>query len=229
MTDFKRYAVYFAPQPGALSQFGAAWLGWDPVAGGPVDPPEVGDLPAPVQELTATPRKYGMHATIKAPFRLDDGVTQDQLDRALGDLSATLSPVETDGIEIAQLGGFLALIPMGDTRDLNALAGHVVAALDSYRAPLTDAEIARRKPEALSTHQRALLERWGYPFVMDEFRFHITLTGRLTPEDARATRTALLPVMGAMLPAPFVIDALCLFGEDQDGMFHYISRHTLAG
>jgi hypothetical protein len=118
---------------------------------------------------------------------------------------------------------------MGDTSDLNALAGHVVAALDSYRAPLTDAEIARRKPEALSTHQRALLERWGYPFVMDEFRFHITLTGRLTPEDARATRTALLPVMGAMLPAPFVIDALCLFGEDQDGMFHYISRHTLAG
>ena len=92
-----------------------------------------------------------------------------------------------------------------------------------------DAEIARRKPETLSTHQRALLEHWGYPFVMDEFRFHITLTGRLAPEDARTTRTALLPVMGAMLPAPFVIDALCLFGEDQDGMFHYISRHTLAG
>ena len=31
----------------------------------------------------------------------------------------------------------------------------------------------------LTPRQRGYLERWGYPYVMEDFRFHMTLTGRL--------------------------------------------------
>ena len=74
--DFRRYAIYFAPRPRrALARFGAAWLGWDAEAGADRDGPELAGLPRPRAEIVATPRRYGFHATLKAPFRLARGAT----------------------------------------------------------------------------------------------------------------------------------------------------------
>ena len=39
----------------------------------------------------------------------------------------------------------------------------------------------------LTDRQEALLTQWGYPYVMEEFRFHITLTGALDPAHLDAT------------------------------------------
>lgn len=221
---FTRYAIYFTPAPGPLAAFGAAWLGWDPVRGAPCVHPAM-DLP--LAEITATPRKYGLHATMKPPFRLAPGQSEEALVEALGTFCAGRAPVALDTLELARLGRFLALRPVGDVRALNTLAADTVRAFEPYRAPLTEAELARRRGKGLSFGHEANLRDWGYPYVMDAFRFHITLTGDLPPDTLDMVQTALGPVLAPLLLRPFVIDALSLMGEDREGRFHLIHRHTL--
>jgi putative phosphonate metabolism protein len=229
MWDFRRYAIYYAPEAGPLAAFGAAWLGWDPATGTEVAHPDVAALPRPVAELTDTPRKYGFHGTIKPPFRLAEGQSVQTLHEAAQALCARLAPVTLEGLRLSRLGAFLALTPQGDAGALAALAGEIVEALDAFRAPPTEAEIARRNPDKLSPVQRALLEKWGYPYVFDEFRFHLTLTGKLDSGEAEAVEAALAPVVAPLLPVPFRIGSLCLFGEAEDGRFHLAHRYTLSG
>ncbi|MFD1912461.1 DUF1045 domain-containing protein [Halodurantibacterium flavum] len=229
MTEYDRYAIYYLPDPGPLADFGASWLGWDVQLGRPVDHP-VGhpDLGAlPIAHLTATPRKYGLHGTIKPPFRLAEGTDAAGLAQAMERLCTGLARVELPGLALNRLGGFLALRPTGDQTRLAAMAAQVVMELDAFRAPPTEAEIARRQANGLSPRQAELLERWGYPYVMDQFHFHITLTGRLGDE-AAGVEEALRPVITPLLPTPFRVDTLCLCGE-REGRFHLIHRYTLSG
>ncbi len=190
--------------------------------------PDLSGLPQPVEALTATPRKYGFHGTLKPPFHLAPGRDAAMLADAVGSLAARLAPVTLPGLAFQPIGGFLALVPEGDTAPLAALASEVVRGLDRFRAPADAAEIARRRPERLSDRQRAHLAKWGYPYVMDEFRFHLTLTGNVGAEAARATAEVLRPVLAPLLPRPFEVNALCLFGEAADGRFHLLHRYTLS-
>lgn len=226
MSDMKRFAVYYAPPPGEFADLAARWLGRDPVTGAVLDQPDLG---LPAADITVDPRRYGFHGTIKPPFRLADGVTADDLHAALVSLTARLSPVQMDGPRMKNLDGFLALVPVGDTAALEGLAATTVRDLDPLRSPLTDAEIARRRPERLTPRQRDLLDQWGYPFVMEQFRFHLTLTDRLDADMATRATDALAAHFAPVLPAPFVINDLCLFGEPADGQFRLIHRYALTG
>lgn len=223
---FRRYAVYVAPT-GALGAFGTAWLGWDAAAGQSVAPPALPPLPRPWAEIVAVPRKYGFHGTLKPPFRLAEGMGAHELHWAVQALALRLAPAEAAGLRLARLGGFVALVPEGDAGPVSALAARVVEALDAFRAPPDAAEIARRRPERLSPRQRALLDRWGYPYVMEEFRFHLTLSGDLPEAEAEALRAALAPQVAPLLTRPFVLDHLALFGEAPDGRFRLIHRYPL--
>lgn len=229
MTKFKRYAVYYAPQSGALADFAADWLGWDACAGAARAQPEIAGLPRPVSEITATPRKYGFHGTIKPPFRLAGGSDLSAVKADLAALAARLAPVEMAGLHLHALGRFLALTPVGDAGALAALAADVVRGLDAHRAPAPPEELARRRGAGLSAAQEENLIRWGYPYVMDQFRFHLTLTGKLAKGEVDQVAAALAPVLGPILPAPFRVESLCLFGEDADGMFHLLHRYALTG
>lgn len=224
MDQIKRYAVYYAPPAGEFADRAAAWLGWDAARGLAVPQPDLG---LPAAEITQDPRKYGFHGTLRAPFRLAEGVDFAALDSALTALAARLAPVTLDGLRLESLGGFLALVPEGDDGPLLELAAEVVSALDPLRAALTAAEVARRRPERLSPRQRQLLEIWGYPYVMEEFRFHLTLTDRLA--DPGPAAQALQAHFAPVLPRPFGIAELCLFGEGQDGLFRILHRYTLSG
>lgn len=226
MQGFKRYAIYYAPEPGPLSNFGAKWLGWDPVAGCDLHHPP-SDLP--IEDITKTPRKYGLHGTVKPPFRLGEGVDIGALHAAAGALVAGMKPVRLDGLRLAKIGGFLALVPEGDTSALGQMAGNVVRALDPFRAPLNAAEIAKRNPDKLSENQRAMLDQWGYPYVMDEFRFHLTLSGRLDDATAARTEAELSRHLDSIVPRPFKIRSLCLFGEADSGRFHMLHRYAFSG
>lgn len=221
----KRYAIYYAPEAGAFADAAAAWLGWDVQAGQAVAQPQL-DLPQPLADITAEPRKYGFHGTIKPPFRLADGVTADVLCAAVASLAASLRPVDLPGLQLVNLEGFLALVPQGDTAALQALAAEVVRVLDPYRAPLTAAEIARRRPDRLTPRQRDLLAVYGYPYVMEEFRFHLTLSGPLGDDEAIVTEAAARHFAG-VVPQPFWLADLCLFGEDAMGRFHLLHRYAL--
>ncbi|WP_137700051.1 DUF1045 domain-containing protein [Marimonas lutisalis] len=227
MTQFTRYAIYYAPEPGPLARFGAAWLGWDAASGHSVPHPALADLPVQVEKLTARPRKYGLHATLKPPFRLAPGSSRSRLENALASLAASLAPVRADGLRLARIGRFLALVPKGDTHAIAALAARVVSELDAHRASMTAQEAERRSKARLSPSQRANLDRWGYPYVMEEFRFHLTLTGPLPDDQRNVVTRALSGVLDPLLPSPFVIRDLSLFGEAPDGRFHLLSRHPL--
>lgn len=226
---YSRYAVYFTFQPGPLATFGAAWLGWDLTTGRFRDAPLVANLPAPVHVLTETPRKYGLHGTIKPPFRLSTDQTFENLHGAFVQFCKTHAAVRLEALELSRLGRFLALTAVGDTSALDELAAHTVIALDRFRAPPTDADLERRRRSRLTQRQDELLRLYGYPHVLDQFRFHITLTGKLAPSDAQATLQALRPHLDPLLPRPFVMDALTLCGEDEAGQFHEIARCDLTG
>jgi putative phosphonate metabolism protein len=229
MDGFERYAIYWAPDPGPLAALAAAWLGWDPATGVRCAPPALPPLPLPLAEITAAPRKYGFHGTIKPPFRLAPGHDAAGLHAAAQALCARVVPVTLPGLALRRLGGFLALTPEGNTAPLAALAAETVAGLDAFRAPPDAVEIARRRPDRLTERQRGHLDRWGYPFVMDEFHFHLTLTGDLDPAHRDAVEAVLGPHFAPVLPNPFRLDSLCLFGQPPDGMFRLLHRYSLSG
>lgn len=222
--SYTRFAIYFVPPKGPLADFGAKWLGWDVVTGQSVSQFEISGL----GEATATPRKYGFHGTLKPPFRLADGCTVDDVDTAAGTLAAGLAPAVCDGLQVSQLGRFLALAPTGDPEGIARVAGGCVRDLDRFRAPATEAELTRRRKAGLSARQEDLLAQWGYPYVFEEFRFHMTLTGRVPKADLLQWTETLQKHLPD-LPAPFVMDQIALCGEREDGRFELIHRYTLAG
>jgi putative phosphonate metabolism protein len=223
MDQMKRFAIYFAPRDGAFADAAARWLGWDLAQGRAVAQPDVVGL----ADLTADPRKYGFHGTIKPPFRLAEGVSAADLADGVAQLAQSLRVVQMPGLQMVMLEGFLALIP-GMDADLSNLAAEVVRVLDRFRAPLTEAEIARRRPECLTQRQRDLLAVYGYPYVMEEFQFHLTLSGRLSAEDAPRLQTAATAHFAGLIPQPFAVEDLCLCGEDQAGRFHLLHRYALS-
>ncbi len=232
MHSASRYAVFYAPpDAGALARFANAWLGWDPVAGQPVAHPPAPPLTAlDVARVTGTPRRYGFHGTLKAPFRLADGAGYDDLVSAVAGLAARLRPVTLPGLALSRLGPFIALTPTGDQTALSQLAERLVVDLDPLRAPLDQSELARRRRSPLTPRQDALLGRWGYPYALEEFRFHLTLTGALSPEEGEQAMTALRPLVAAFEAAPLAIDELCLFADPGDGAnFRLVERLPLSG
>lgn len=227
MSAYHRYAIYVVPE-GAFYRAGAAWLGWDSLAGQAVAHPEVLGLPMPVADMTATPRKYGFHGTVKPPFRLADGMTEAALRDATAALCARLAPVEVPALALRRLSGFVAVVPTEPCAALAHLAAETVTALDTFRAPPSEAELAKRRKSGLSNRQEALLEQWGYPYVLEEFRFHLTLTGKLGAA-AEPTAERLRAHFAPVLPQPFRVGSLCLMGEDDAGRFHVLLRYALSG
>lgn len=228
MDQMKRYAVYYAPRPGLLAELTADWLGWDPVLGMDRAQPDVPGIPFPAA-LTAKARCYGFHGTIRAPFRLADGIGPEDAQATVASLAARLAPVSCDGLVLENLHGFLALTPAGCEAALLDLGAAVVEGTNALRAPLSEAEIARRRPDSLTPRQRELLSLWGYPFVMEEFRFHLTLTDRLPEGEVPRVQAALGAYLEGALPQPFMIEDICLYGEDAQGRFHLLHRYALTG
>ncbi|WP_407495490.1 DUF1045 domain-containing protein [Pseudooceanicola sp. MF1-13] len=224
--NYSRYAIYYVPAPGPLMGFTARWLGWDVLTGSPAAHP---DLPVDVAAITATPRKYGFHGTIKPPFHLAEGSEAGALLDAARLLCATLPPVTLEGLELSRIGRFIALTPVGDTDALATLAATCVRNLDRFRAPPSEAELARRRQANLSPRQETLLDAWGYPYVMEEFRFHMTLSGRLNSEKVGEVIEVLRPELSPWLGKPYRIDALALVGERTDKHFELIDYLPLGG
>jgi putative phosphonate metabolism protein len=226
MTAFRRHAVYYTPPPGAFADFGAGWLGWDVAQGARV--PRTLDVEG-AEEITATPRRYGFHATLKPPFRLAEGRDAADLRAAVAEVAAATPAIRGARLHLQRLGPFLALVPATDHAPFSRLADAMVRELDAFRLPPSDAEVTRRRAAGLSPAQDAHLLRWGYPYVFEEFRFHMTLSGKIDPATADRVEAALAPVLAEVVPVPFDITDVTLAGEDEDGYFHELHRYTLSG
>lgn len=209
-----RLALYWAPElDDPLHAAASAWLGRDAETGASLPQPEIPGLD--LAALTADPRGYGFHATLKPPFRLATSYAEARA--AAADLAARTRPFALPPLRVADLDGFLALRESEPCPALQAFADACVVALDEHRAPPTEAEIARRRPERLGERQRKYLMEWGYPHVFEDWRFHLTLSQRLSPEQAAILRPAAEAMLGAVAGRPRFVRELCLFTQREPG------------
>lgn len=225
-----RYAIYFSPPAGdRLTHRASRWLGRNAFTGKAVEAEPAGGLTADdIAHHTAAPRRYGFHATLKAPFELAGPATEADLLRAMMHFCGTVEPVVIPRLRIARIGPFFALTPHEQPADLTALAARVVSEFERFRAPLDEAGIERRNPERLTRPQLANLYRWGYPYVFDEFRFHMTLTGPVADAEAETMRAILETIFEPLLREPVTVGNVALFVEPAPGApFIVHSLHPL--
>jgi putative phosphonate metabolism protein len=216
MSNDPRYAIYYAPAPASdLDRFGAELLGYDAFAGQDLPFPEDAIQAAPDwRELTSDPRKYGFHATLKAPFSLAPDKTEAELFAACAAFAAAPRAIPLFKPMVGSISGFIAVIPAEPPPELIQLAADCVSEFDSFRAPLAEADRARRNPSQLTPTQREHLDRWGYPYVMEEFRFHMTLTGRLSSERREPVLAILRNRFASTGLKALEIDRIAVFRQD---------------
>jgi putative phosphonate metabolism protein len=210
-----RHAIYWAPPRGsAFAEIGEAWLGRDAEDDRALARPTLsGFAAAELDAATAAPRRYGLHATLKPPFRLAEGRSAAELDAAFDAFARSTPAVIAPPLRLTRIGGFLALVPSARAPALDTLAARCVEAFDAFRAPADAAELARRQAAPLTPSEAANLARWGYPYVMADFRFHVSLTGAIERSLADRLAAPLRELFAPALATPLVLDELALFAE----------------
>jgi hypothetical protein len=192
-----RYALYWCPDPASdLWRWACRWLGRDPLSG-----VEYAGDPAR-RPLVEEPQRYGFHATLKPPFRMRPDKDPAGFMAAVEAFAMAREPFVAPPLELAQLGGFLALPD--------------------------PPELARRRARGLDPIEEANLRAWGYPYVLDRFRFHLTLTGHLA--DSRQVKAQLAADTAAFCKEPLKVDALAVFEQPAEGEpFRLTARFPFRG
>lgn len=220
--------MYAAPRgSSAFGRLASGWLGRD-IDGGtePADRPSVEGID--IDEVTEDARRYGFHATLKPPFRLADGIDPATVDDHVAALASRMDVVAIPSLIVDELAGFVAFRPEEVAPGLVELAAACVSELDDLRRPPDDLEVARRRKSGLSPTQDRYLAEWGYPYVFDEFRFHMTLSRRLGDEERRSVLAAARDWFAEVDGAPWVVDELCIVEELSPGEpFLVVARHPL--
>lgn len=230
-----RYAVYFAPNPGSLGWLaGSHWLGRCAALLQPLQQLSIEGVAADdLRRLTAAPRRYGWHATLKAPFALAPGADWVALHQAVQAVADSLQPFVLPPMHVERIDDFLALVPAPShaaNAQIREAAAACVTALQPLAAPLAAADLARRRAAGLTPRQDELLQQWGYPFVLEEFRFHMSLTGSLQQVDAQ-TQTLVFDAAQEFfsdLPA-LKFNSLALFAEPAPGADFVLLDHLEMG
>ena len=221
-----RVAVYYAPElDDPLWSAGNRWLGRDPETGAALAQPS----PIGIPDLTNEPALYGLHATLKPPMRLAPGMRFEDFIAAVAELAESLRAFPLPPLVVENMDGFLALREQEPSSDLQSLADNVVAALDRFREPPGAAELARRRRHGLTKAEEAMLERWGYPYVFELWRFHITLSRRLNEAEMTATRPIAEGHFADALARPRSVSSLSVFTQRAAGQpFLIAQRFPLA-
>ena len=215
---YQRYAIYWTPNPGSgLAGFGSRWFGCVDTFG-------------LAQDLVArgikAPAVYGLHATLKAPFRLQDEIEPSALQDALDEFCAARRPQSGGPLTLGYHQNYLTLMLKNREADIGWLAAECVTHFDRFRAPLSEHDRNRWTSEGMTAREAGFLEEFGYPYVLSEFRFHISLAGPLQDAELEEAAAALGPHVASFMTEPFQIESLTLLGEPKDGgVFQTVSRH----
>lgn len=228
-----RVAIYFVPSAESpLAQAAEQWLGRDNFGNRVVRSSEIfaGLSSETVEELTKTPRHYGFHATIKPPFHLAEGVSVTMITNRLARFCADRTPFLLPPLRLDWMAGFFCLRPVRLCQPLDALAAEAVQQFDDLRRSPTGTEIERRRQQGLSERQEKMLLRWGYPYVMEEFRCHFTLTGRVTDcSEKERVAAALTTLFSPDVLGESLFTHLSLSLEEEGGGFVTARTFPFAG
>jgi putative phosphonate metabolism protein len=222
-----RVALYYAPaEDDPLWQLGSDWLGRDARTNERRRQSEL----AAIEEITAEPRLYGFHCTLKPPMRLRDMARYGEFVRAAAQVAAGVPQFDLPPLHVANLHGFLALRETEPSPALQALADACVAGVDEFRAPPSEAELSRRRRNGLPPAQEAMLVRWGYPYVFATWLFHMTLTRRLSPDEHERVRPVAEQLFAPVLRGPRRVADVCIFTQSAPGIpFVLAERIALSG
>jgi putative phosphonate metabolism protein len=225
-----RYAIYYAPhEDSQFHQLASRWLGRDAITGELEEP----NLPASISReawraATEDPRHYGFHATLKPPFQLANGASSEALKASLEKIAVQHVAFTLPPLRLGALGHFLALILSEPSPTLHQLADDCVRDLDCFRAPSDAADLAKRMRPSHSVAEQQNLIRWGYPYVLDTWKFHMTLTNSLKPKELELFRSHLAQRFAEMCRQPMRCDSICLFEEASPGApLHLTARFSL--
>jgi hypothetical protein len=211
-----RLAIYYTPPPGSdLVETAAAWLGRNNTTGSYLGQPELFSVSRErLREITKTPFHYGFHGTIKPPFQLAPNVTIEQVVERLEEFAVHHKQFVLPPLELKCMHDFFCLRPTRYCSQLHGLASEAVRYFDGFRLPATDEELQKRRGAGLSPRQETMLTTWGYPYLLDEFRFHLTLTGKLSDgHEKTILQQELIDRFPLQLYQAVPFDALCLFVE----------------
>ena len=214
----RRYGVYYAPAEGApLTRAASAWLGRSVFTGAALAPPKTEGLSREQWEsITADPCVYGFHATLKPPFHLAEGHDAEELREGLRKFAACRRPFDVS-LQLGSIGGFLALVLAHPSPQFAQLAADCVRDFDRFRAAPNPDELARRRRGRLNEAQLAYLMQWGYPYVMEEWRFHMTLTASLDAPILEMAGRQLSAIFEPICREPLRVDSVCLFEQPEPG------------
>jgi hypothetical protein len=204
-----RAAIYWAPGAGdLLARLGNEWLGRDAERNVRVRQPGIPGI----EEFTAAPRHYGFHCTLRPPMRLATG--WNDFHAAARRVAAATRPFSLPPLQLQSLDGFLALTLACPCADMQALADRCVAETNACRLAPGPEELARRRAAGLSPRQEQYLQEYGYPYVMQEWLFHLTLTCRLSPAEGPAMMARAADHFAAALAVPRRVEEICIFTQN---------------
>jgi len=224
-----RYAVFFVPPAQSdLYRFGSAVIGYDCYAAEPVDQPiEFKSNPEDWRRLTAEPRRYGFHATLKAPFHLSPSCTEAQLVSAIQSFVGLGHAVPRIAPTVQILNGFAAIVPLNSDAALATLADSCTTIFDAFRAPMSARERAQRVALGLNQSQISNLDRWGYSYVLSDFQFHMTLTGKIQGRRRDKTLAVIQKCFHRLVGnREFAVDRIALLKQDGPSAFFRVVSHA---
>ncbi|MFK7891755.1 MAG: DUF1045 domain-containing protein [Granulosicoccus sp.] len=227
---YARYAIYFCPgDQSPLSRYGRQVLGRNAqkTERKPGSSSGFSDS-SRWEELTRKPAHYGFHATLKAPFEIAATKQPEALEQACRDLASEHSAIPLTGLAPRLLNGFAALTLEADPLLLQELARCCVEKLELWRAPLSQYDIDRRRNSNLSARQLQQLTQFGYPYIFDDFKFHMTLSSQLTDQDQDYVNWLSTQYKQLVLSDP-VLDRIALFAQStRDSPFFRINEFCFA-
>lgn len=222
-----RYAIYYTPAADhELTVTAARWLGRDAFSGDNIERTVAADFEFDLDSVTGSPRHYGFHATLKAPFELAEGKTEQDLLVALDTFCAASASFEVS-LSPDLIGNFLAMRLVEPSDAMTDLHSRCVKEFDEFRAPLSDYDLARRRKAPLTDVQDKRLVAWGYPYIFDEFRFHMTLTGYIKDDGLRGQLIQLLRTQVGQFNV--LVDGVAVFYQpSREADFTVLQRGTFS-
>ena len=212
-----RLAIYFTPHPESeIALRAAAWLGRDVYGNKSSMPIAMAGLTEQRQlELVCTPAHYGFHATIKPPFQLKQRKSIESLKLKLRQFADGWQRFVLPPLEVSFMHDFFCLRPTSPCLPLTKMAAEVTHYFDDFRKPLSNGDLEKRRQVGLSPRQELLLRTWGYPYVLEEYRFHLTLTGKVINEgEKKLLENELRRHFHPEICTDVMMDSLSLFMEE---------------